>query len=72
MIYKSYIVTVVLGAYKEEDLPSINTLVNGINDGLPDDWFSRAEGDDFYIAHFRYDELDVELLTEGPDQMGGG
>ncbi len=57
MIIKEYTVIIRVHAETNDDFPSINGLVNGLNDGLPDDWFSMTEGDDFYIDGWEYKEV---------------
>ena len=57
MIIKEYTVIIRIKAHINEDFPSINGLVNGLNDGLPDDWFSATEGDGFYIDGWEYKEV---------------
>ncbi len=56
MMIKEYTITVRVKARRFEDFPSIDGLVNGINDGLPDDWFSTSEGNDYAIVSFLYSE----------------
>ncbi len=57
MIVKEYTITIRVEAMTNDDFPSIDGLVNGLNDGLPDDWFSRVEGDDFSIQGWIYNEV---------------
>ena len=57
MIVKEYTITIRVEAMTNDDFPSINGLINGLNDGLPDDWFSRVEGDDFSIQGWTYNEV---------------
>ena len=57
MIVKEYTITIRVEAMTNDDFPSINGLINGLNDGLPDDWFSRVESDDFSIQGWTYNEI---------------
>ena len=70
MMIKEYTITIRVRARYFEDFPSIDGLVNGINDGLPDDWFSDTEGDEFAIDGWVYSETNnpkyVGVRVEGP------
>ena len=76
MIVKEYTIIVRVHALVNDDFPSIDGLVNGINDGLPDDWFSMTEGNNYYIHGWEYKEVNNPKYIgpsdsiEGLDQMG--
>ena len=53
---RRYTIEIVIVALRDHEYPSINSLVNGINDGLHDDWYTLMEGDEFRIDRFDYDE----------------
>jgi hypothetical protein len=61
---KRYIIEVIVLALDDQEYPSVNGLVNGINDGLHDDWFTLQEGDPFRIVGFEYHEANNPLTTE--------
>lgn len=67
MIAKEYTIVITIKGPWNEDFPSINALVNGLNDGLPDDWFSSTEGDDYWIDRWDYEEANNPVVVDpGP------
>ena len=57
MIIKEYTIVVTVAAEYNEAFPSIEGFVGGLNDALPDDWFSPTEGDDYSIEKWHYKEV---------------
>jgi hypothetical protein len=74
MIVKEYTIIVTVEAERNEDFPSIDGFVNGLNDGLPDDWFSNVEGDEYAIKGWHYQEVNnpkwISHDGSNLDQMG--
>jgi len=52
---RRYTIEVVLVALRDHKYPSVEELINGINDGLPKAWFTLMEGDEYRIDRFEYD-----------------
>ena len=70
MIIKEYTIHIRIQAERDKDFPSVDGLVNGLNDGLSNDWFSMAEGDDFSIYQFTYEEANnPQLITRAHDYI---
>jgi len=61
---KEYTIVVRVTATDMQEFPSIDGFVNGLNDALPDDWFSATEGDDYAIDGWQYDE------ANNPEYLG--
>ena len=61
---KEYTVTIRVATEDPDEFPSIDNLVNGMNDGLPDDWMSATEGDDYWIDAWVFGE------TNNPRYVG--
>jgi len=55
---EAFTITVVLNDHTGEGLPTTHALIEGLKDGLPDDWFT-AYGGDHYSIHTILEGTDV-------------